>query len=455
MSVQTIARLADVPTLPPQQREAEQCVLGAVLLDNQALLIAADQLAKEFFYSTAHQEIFSAMLELNAVNEPVDTVTLAEALRKAGKLEKAGGVSYLAELVNMVATSANVRHHAAMVQDAAYRRAIIRTGHHLVSQGHNPEVSLDTLVNDAEQHIFRVAQGQLGGSVHELPKVMTETLDLVQAMAKRGDEISGVATGFTGLDKLTAGWQASDLIILAARPSMGKTSLALAAAVHAAVETRVPVGIFSLEMSRVQLGLRLLSLRAHVNLHGLRTGYRLRPDEWQKLAMAAGELERAPMVIDDNGTLSMTQIRGKARRMKAERNIGLLIVDYLQLIDGSEKESQQQKIADISRSLKLLAKELDIPVVALSQLSRSCENRNDPRPQLSDLRDSGAIEQDADVVMFIYRDEVYHRDTEDRGVAEILVRKHRNGPIGEVRLAFLEQYATFGNLEEWQPQHGQ
>lgn len=452
MTVRAVSRMhdQDLPTLPPQQLEAEQCVLGAVLLDNQALLLATDQLVPEFFYKTPHQEIFAAMQRLNASNEPVDTVTLAEALRKSGKLESAGGVSYLAELVNTVATSANIRHHAALVQDAAFRRAIIRTGHHLVSQGHNHEVVLSELVEDAEQRIFRVAQGQLGGSVHELPKVMLETLELVQEMAKRGDDINGVPTGFTGLDKLTAGWQDSDLVILAARPSMGKTSLALAAAVHAAVEAKVPVGIFSLEMSRVQLGLRLLSLRAHVNLHGLRTGYRLRTDEWQKIAMAAGELERAPIVIDDSGSLSMTQIRGKARRMKAERNIGLLIVDYLQLIEGGDKESQQQKIADISRSLKLLAKELDIPVIALSQLSRSCENRNDARPQLADLRDSGAIEQDADLVLFIYRDEVYHRDTEDRGIAEILVRKHRNGPIGEVRLAFLEQYATFGNLEEWQ-----
>ena len=318
----------------------------------------------------------------------------------------------------------------------------------MVSRGYEGTNQTDDLLEFAEREIFRLSQGKLGRSFLPVSHIIKESVEIVDRLYSRKERVTGVPTGFTGLDSLTAGLQPSDLIIIAGRPSMGKTSLALGIAEHAALRANAVVGIFSLEMSKAQLVLRMLSSQAHLDSHALRTGQLTRQD-WVYLTEAASALEQAPIFIDDSGNLTVQQMRGKARRLKAEHGLDLLMVDYLQLMEGRrDSESRQQEISDISRALKALAKELDIPIVALSQLSRAVENRKPPIPVLADLRESGAIEQDADVVMFIYRDEVYDPDTDEKGIARILVRKHRNGPIGEPQLQFHEQYAKFNNLEE-------
>jgi replicative DNA helicase len=381
--------------VPPQNLEAEQSVLGAILLDNAALNRSMEIVSEEDFYRTAHQLVYRSMVALSERNQPVDQITLTDYLRGTGELEQIGGASFIAELVQMVP----------------------------------------------------IAQGHLGGSFTPVSSIIQDSVEIVDRLYSRQEKITGVPTGFTDLDNLLAGLQASDLIIVAGRPSMGKTSLALGMAEQAALKGNAVVGIFSLEMSRAQLVLRMLSSQAHLDSHAVRTGQLKGPD-WVALTEAAGKLEQAKIFIDDSGNLSVQQMRGKARRLKSEHGLDLLIIDYLQLMDGkSSSESRQQEISDISRALKALAKELDIPVVALSQLSRAVENRTDKRPMLADLRESGAIEQDADVVMFIYRDEVYNPDSEDKGIANILVRKHRNGPIGEVDLQFHDRYASFNNLD--------
>jgi replicative DNA helicase len=434
--------------VPPQNLEAEQSVLGAILLDNAALNRSMEFVSEEDFYRTANQVVYRSMVALSERNQAVDQITLTDYLRGTGELEQVGGASYIAELVQMVPSAANIRYHCQIVRDKSLLRGLVRTATDVVMKGYEGITQTDELLEFAEREIFRLAQGHLGGTFAPVSSIIQDSVEIVDRLYSRQEKITGVPTGFTDLDNLLAGLQASDLIIVAGRPSMGKTSLALGMAEQAALKGNAIVGIFSLEMSRAQLVLRMLSSQAHLDSHAVRTGQLKGPD-WVALTEAAGKLEQAKIFIDDSGNLSVQQMRGKARRLKAEHGLDLLIIDYLQLMDGKgSSESRQQEISDISRALKALAKELDIPVVALSQLSRAVENRTDKRPMLADLRESGAIEQDADVVMFIYRDEVYNPDSDDKGIANILVRKHRNGPIGEVDLQFHDRYAKFNDLDK-------
>lgn len=437
------------PRLPPQNLEAEQSVLGAILLDNVSMAKAMEALTEEDFYRTAHRKIYQAMLDLSEHGEVIDQITLTEHLKTRGELESVGGAAYLAELVQVVPTAANIKYHCKIVRDKALLRGLITISTEVITRGYDGLAPVDDLLDFAERSVFSIAQGKLGRSFTRLKDIIKESLDLVDALHKKGKSVTGVPTGFEDLDELTAGLQPSDLVVIAGRPSMGKTSLALGMAQNAAIKHNQKVGIFSLEMSKEQLVLRMLSSEASVDSHALRIG-KLQKEDWWRLAEAAGKLEQAPIFIDDTGALTVQQMRGKARRLKQESGgLDLLIVDYLQLMQGrSDAESRQQEISDISRSLKALAKELTVPVVALSQLSRAVESRKPPIPMLADLRESGAIEQDADVVIFIYRDDVYNPDSEDKGIAQIMVKKHRNGPTGDVKLTFLDKYAKFGDFSD-------
>jgi replicative DNA helicase len=436
------------PRLPPQNVEAEQAILGAVLLDKEAMPKVEELLVDQDFYRTGHQKIYRAMLTLSERDEAIDQITLTEHLRGTGDLESVGGAAYLAELVAITPSAANVRYHCRVVKDKALLRNLISSTTDVLTRAYDAAESAEELLESAEQAVFRIGESKLGQGFYPLKDVIKESLDVVDELHKLGKSVTGVPTGFTELDDLTAGLQPSDLVILAARPSMGKTSLALGMAINAAVKYGQKVGIFSLEMSKEQLVLRMLSSYAAVDSHKLRIG-KLEKTEWWKLAEAASKLEPAPIFIDDSGSLSVAQMRGKTRRLIKEKGLDILIVDYLQLMQGRpDAESRQQEISDISRSLKSLAKELKVPILALSQLSRAVENRTDKKPVLADLRESGAIEQDADVVIFIYRDEVYNPDTEDKGIAHIMVKKHRNGPTGDVSLTFLDKYAKFADFSD-------
>ncbi len=434
--------------LPPQNLDAEQSILGAVLLENSALNKALEVIVEEDFHRGAHRTIFAGMIELADRNEVVDQITLTDLLKTKGLLEQVGGAAYVAELVQAVPSASNIRHHCKIVREKSLLRGLIRTATEIVTKGYDGLGESEDLLEYAEREIFRLAQGRLGRSFVPMHQIVKESIEIVDRLFSRKERITGVPSGYRVIDDITAGLQPSDLIIIAGRPSMGKTSLALGMAEYAAIRANLTVGIFSLEMSQAQLVLRMLSSQAFLDSHALRTG-QLTSDNWHALCAAADRLESAKIFIDDSGGLTVQQMRGKARRLKAEHGLDLLVIDYLQLMQGrSDSESRQQEISDISRSLKALAKELEIPVVALSQLSRAVENRTDKRPVLSDLRESGAIEQDADVVMFIYREEVYNPDTEEkRNIADILIRKHRNGPTGDRQLTFLEQYAKFADLE--------
>jgi replicative DNA helicase len=436
------------PRLPPQNVEAEQSILGAVLLEKEAMPKVEELLVDEDFYRTAHQKIYRAMLTLSERDDAIDQITLTEHLRGTGDLEAVGGAAYLAELVAVTPSAANVRYHCRVVKDKALLRNLISSTTDVLTRAYDGAESAEEVLESAEQAVFRIGQSKLGQGFYPLKDVIKESLDVVDTLHKLGKSVTGVPTGFIELDDLTAGLQPSDLVILAARPSMGKTSLALGMAINAAVIHGQKVGIFSLEMSKEQLVLRMLSSHASVDSHKLRIG-KLDKTEWWKLAEAASKLEPAPIFIDDSGSLSVTQMRGKARRLIKEKGLDLLIVDYLQLMQGRpDAESRQQEISDISRSLKSLAKELKVPILALSQLSRAVENRTDKKPVLADLRESGAIEQDADVVIFIYRDEVYNAESDEKGIAHIMVKKHRNGPTGDISLTFLDKYAKFADLSD-------
>jgi len=441
-----ISDISDV-RVPPQNLEAEQSVLGAILLDNSAMNRSMEILSDEDFYRTANQMVYRSMVGLSERTQPVDQITLTDYLRGTGELDQVGGASYIAELVQMVPSAANIRYHCQIVREKSLLRGLVRTATDVVMKAYEGTTKTDELLEFAEREIFRLAQGHLGGAFVPVSRTVLDSIELIDKLYDGKKKITGVPTGFTELDELLSGLQPSDLIIVAGRPSMGKTSLALGMAEQAALKGNAVVGIFSLEMSRSQLVLRMLSSLAHLDSHAVRNG-QLKPHDWVALTDAAGKLAQARIFIDDSGNLSVQQMRGKARRLKSEHGLDLLIIDYLQLMDGKgSSESRQQEISDISRALKALAKELDIPVVALSQLSRAVENRTDKKPMLADLRESGAIEQDADVVMFIYRDEVYDSNSNEKGIATILVRKHRNGPIGDVNLQFHAQYAKFNNLD--------
>lgn len=435
--------------IPPQNIEAEQAVLGAIFLEPQtALMLASEILVPEDFYRSSHQKIFQSMLRLADKGEPVDLVTVTKDLADAKILDEVGGVSYLSDLANSVPTAANVEYYAKIVEEKSILRRLIRTATSIVQEGYNREDEVDSLLMDAEKNIMEVAQRKKAGAFQNIKDILVRTYDKIEMLHNRKGEITGVPTGFSELDRMTAGFQRNDLIIVAARPSVGKTAFALNIAQNVATKTDENVAIFSLEMGAEQLVMRMLCAEGNIDAQNLRTG-NLTPDDWGKLTMAMGSLSNAGIYIDDTPGIRVSEIRAKCRRLKQEKGLGLVIIDYLQLIQGSgrNRENRQQEVSEISRSLKALARELEVPVIALSQLSRSVEQRQDKRPMMSDIRESGSIEQDADIVAFLYRDDYYNNESENKNIIEIIIAKQRNGPVGTVQLAFVKEYNKFVNLE--------
>jgi len=432
--------------LPPQNIEAEQSILGGVLIENDALNTVVEFLEDGDFYREAHQKIFNCMIALSEKSEPLDLITLTNELKKRKELEEIGGASYLASLVESVPTAANIAYYAKIVKEKSILRKLISTATEIVTQSYQERKDLEDFLDEAEQAIFRISENQVRPAFYPIKEIVKESFKVIEQLYEKKELITGVPSGFKDLDKKTAGFQNADLIIVAGRPSMGKTALCLNIAQHAAITSKVPTAIFSLEMSKEQLAIRMLCSEARVDSARLRSGF-LNESDWPKLTMAAGALSDAPIFIDDSAAISVLELRAKARRLKADRGLGLVIVDYLQLMRGrSGVERREQEISEISRSLKALAKELDIPVLAISQLSRKAEDRPGRRPQLSDLRESGAIEQDADVIIFIYRDEVYNPDSDHKGTAEVIIGKQRNGPTGRVDLSFISEFTAFKDL---------
>ena len=432
--------------VPPHNIEAEQSVLGGVLLDNDVLPSVLEILGGEEFYRAAHRTIFGAVIKLFERNEPCDLITLTNLLKSQKKLEEVGGASYLASLVDRVPSAANASHYARIVKEKSLARALISRATEIVATGFDSSLRVEDLLDKAERAIFQVSEDRINPSFFPIKDIVKQNIKTLEQLYERREMITGVPTGFVELDRLTSGFQPSDLVIIAGRPSMGKTALALNIARNAAVEAEIPVGIFSLEMNKAQLGMRLLCSEARVDSQKMRSGF-LSERDWPRLTRAAGTISEAPIFIDDTPAISALELRAKSRRLKRDQNLGLIVVDYLQLMRGSQgSERREQEISEISGSLKALAKELNVPVMALSQLNRRVEERHDKRPQLADLRESGAIEQDADVIAFIYRDEVYHPDSPDQGRAEVIIGKQRNGPIGKTTLTFLTQYTRFENL---------
>ncbi|MCD6139136.1 MAG: replicative DNA helicase [Deltaproteobacteria bacterium] len=434
--------------VPPQNIEAEQSILSAILIDNKVLPEVLEILSREDFYRESHRKIFQAMIELFEQNEPADLVTLSNFLREKGQLESVGGASYLAELVDTVPMAANVSHYARIVQEKATLRRLIEKAASITSRCFADKGDVDDVLDFAQRSIFAISENKIKPSFYALSDILTETYASIQKAYDNKVLVTGVPTGYRGLDEKTSGLQPGELIVIAGRPSMGKTALALNIARNAAVETGIPAAIFSLEMSKEQLAFRMLSAEARIDASRMRGGF-LNETDLARIIRAAGALSDIPIYIDDSPTISALEIRAKARRMKMEKGLGLIIIDYLQLMKGrSSAERRELEISEISRSLKALAKEVDVALVALSQLNRKVEDRSNKRPVLSDLRESGAIEQDADVIIFIYRDEVYNRDENNpnKGIAELLLAKQRNGPTGTVKLAFLERYTRFEDL---------
>ncbi|BDG37839.1 replicative DNA helicase [Parageobacillus sp. VR-IP] len=434
--------------IPPQSIEAEQAVLGAVFLDPSALTLASEILIPEDFYRAAHQKIFHAMLRVADKGEPVDLVTVTAELADTQQLEEVGGVSYLSELADSVPTAANVEYYARIVEEKSVLRRLIRTASSIAQDGYTREDEVDVLLDEAERKIMEISQRKHSGTFKNIKDVLVQTYDNIEMLHNRKGEVTGIPTGFTELDRMTSGFQRSDFIIVAARPSVGKTAFALNIAQNVATKTNENVAIFSLEMSAQQLVMRMLCAEGNINAQNLRTG-KLTPEDWGKLTMAMGSLSNAGIYIDDTPSIRVSDIRAKCRRLKQESGLGMIVIDYLQLIQGSgrNRENRQQEVSEISRSLKALARELEVPVIALSQLSRSVEQRQDKRPMMSDIRESGSIEQDADIVAFLYRDDYYNKDSENKNIIEIIIAKQRNGPVGTVQLAFIKEYNKFVNLE--------
>lgn len=431
--------------LLPQNIEAEQSVLGSLLIDHVAITRIATFLQPVDFYLPVHADIFASVLELYRASEPSDLVTLSDYLDRGGKLDQIGGLAYLTQLANAVPTAINIEYYARIVERLAILRRLIDAGSRIAAVGYDESHSAERALERSEEILFRVSQGRMAGNFQPISTILAEYYSKLDYIHEHRGHVTGITTGFVDIDKITGGLQASDLIILAARPSMGKTSLAMNIAHAAAARSKLPVGVFSLEMSAEQLVQRLLSMEAQIDSQHLRTGY-ISDDEWVRLGEAIGQLSEVPLFVDDTANISLAEMRSKTRRLHMEQGLGLVVVDYLQLMQGSSRENRVQEISEISRSLKGLARELRVPVLALSQLSRAPEQRPNHVPMLSDLRESGSIEQDADVVIFIYRDVVYNKDTDQPRVADILVAKHRNGPTGEVHLFFKETQTKFLDL---------
>lgn len=439
--------------IPPQNIEAEQCVLGGVLLENEAINNVLEILVPEDLYRESHRKIFTAMIALFEKSEPIDLITLTNILKSRNQLDDVGGGAYLSSLVDSIPTAANISYYVKIIKEKALLRGLITTATEIITRGYEDEEDVADLLDQAERSIFQISENQIKPSFYSMKSILKESFKTIEKLYESREIVTGVPTGFDEIDKLTSGFQPSDLIIIAGRPSMGKTAFSLNIARHAAVEKSIPVVVFSLEMSKEQLAMRMLCSEAKVDAHRLRGGF-LGETDWPKLTRAAGMLSEAPIFIDDTPALSLLEMRAKSRRLMADHKLGLVIVDYLQLMRGrglyhrgrTSMETREQEISEITRSLKALAKELHVPVVALSQLNRKVEDRQDKRPQLADLRESGAIEQDADLIAFIYREEVYEKTEGNKGIAEIIIGKQRNGPVGKVELAFLDQYTSFENL---------
>lgn len=432
--------------LPPQNIEAEQSVLGGIMLENDALNRVIEFVESEDFYRESHRKIFRAMLALSEKGEPIDLVTLTDLLKGQNELEEVGGSTYLSLLVDSIPTAANSATYAKIIREKSILRRLIHGATEIVTRGYESNADVDHFLDQSEKIIFDVAQKRIRQSFYPMKDIVMHSYKMIEKMSERQEMVTGVATGFLELDRITAGLQPSDLIIVAGRPSMGKTAFALCLASHAAIKKKVPSAIFSLEMSKEQLAHRMLCMEARIDSSKLRGGF-LTQSDWARLTDAAGVLSEAPIFVDDSPAMNILEMRAKARRMKKEYGLGLVVVDYLQLMRGLvQADNREREISEISRSLKALAKELNIPIVALSQLNRMVENRRPPKPILADLRESGAIEQDADVILFLFREEVYDRDTVNRGTAEVIIGKQRNGPVGEVRLAFLNSFTRFENL---------
>ncbi|OGP62817.1 MAG: replicative DNA helicase [Deltaproteobacteria bacterium RBG_13_53_10] len=439
--------------LPPQHLEAEQSVLGGILIENDAINKVTEILTPDDFYRDAHRRIFNALVNLSERDEPADLITLTNELRHLDQLDSVGGASYVAGLIDQVPTAANIEYYAKIVKEKAILRKLIETSTEIITQSYEDRGDVEGFLDEAERAIFEISEHRVKPSFYHIRDVVKESFRTIERLFEKKELVTGIPSGFRELDRMTAGFQPSDLIIVAGRPSMGKTAFCLNLAQYASIERKIPVAIFSLEMSKEQLVIRLLCSEAQVEGTRLRTGF-LNESDWPRLTLAAGNLSDAPIFIDDSAALSVLELRAKARRLNAEHGLGMLIVDYLQLMKGRTRvESRQQEISEISRSLKALAKELNIPVIAVSQLSRKTEERQGMRPQLSDLRESGAIEQDADLILFIYRDEVYNRseDNPNRGKAEVVIGKQRNGPIGKIDLAFLDKFTAFKELYKGEP----
>ncbi|HEX7066023.1 MAG TPA: replicative DNA helicase [Bacillales bacterium] len=433
---------------PPQNMEAEQAVLGAIFLRPESLSLASEVLLPEDFYRTAHQRIFDVMLVLSEKSEPVDLVTVTSELQDRHMLEEVGGVSYLSDLADSSPTAANIEYYSRIVEEKSILRRLIRSATNIVTEGYSSEDEVDTILDEAEKSILDVSQRRSSGAFLSIKDVLVETYDNIEMLQNRQGEVTGIPTGFSELDHMTAGFQRSDFIIVAARPSVGKTAFALNIAQSIATKTEENVAIFSLEMGAQQLVMRMLCSEGNIDAQRLRTG-RLTDEDWQKLTMAMGSLSSAGIYIDDTPGVRVSEIRAKCRRLKQERGLGVILIDYLQLIQGSgrSRENRQQEVSEISRTLKALARELEVPVIALSQLSRGVESRQDKRPMMSDIRESGSIEQDADIVAFLYRDDYYDKESEDQNMIEIIIAKQRNGPVGTVELAFIKEYNKFVNLD--------
>ncbi len=441
----------EVAKIPPHDTEAEQAVIGSMLTDKEAIISAIETLKEEDFYREDNKIIYSAILNLYNNSEPVDIITLKDELASMGKLEAIGGLEYLAELPEKVPTTANVDKYIKIVEEKSMLRKLLKTANEIISLGYDETQDVDVIMDTAEKKIFDTIQTRNQKGYVPIKDILVDTFTQLEQLYNKKQHITGVPTGFADLDYKTAGLHNSDLILVAARPAMGKSAFALNIATYAATRANVPVAIFSLEMSKEQMVNRILCSEAMVDSNKVRTGT-IDDEEWSKLAEASGVLSESKIFIDDTPGISITEIRAKCRKLKLEQDIGLVIIDYLQLVQGTGKRtvgSREQEIAEISRSLKILAKEINVPVIALSQLSRAPEQRPDHRPMLSDLRESGSIEQDADIVLFLYRDDYYNEDSDKKNVAEVILAKHRSGSTGTVELLWLGNYTKFANIEKY------
>lgn len=443
-----MAELLTQDRIPPHNLEAEQAVLGAIFLEPSVIVTATEILSPEDFYRVSHQRIFEAMVRLTDRGEPIDLVTVTNELDERDLLNEVGGVSYLTDLASSVPTAANLEYYAKIVEEKAILRRVIQAATHIVTKTFDESDDVTEVLDFAEKTIFEVSQNKATGNFKNIKDVLIDVYDNIEQLHHHKGDVTGIPTGFKDLDRITSGFQKNDLIIIAARPSVGKTAFALNIAQNVAIHARENVAIFSLEMGAEQLVMRMLCAEGNIDAQRLRTG-KLEEEDWSKLTMAMGSLSDAGIYIDDTPGIKVSEIRSKCRRLKQEHGLGMVLIDYLQLIQGSgnSKENRQQEVSEISRSLKALARELEVPVIALSQLSRSVEQRQDKRPMMSDIRESGSIEQDADIVGFLYRDDYYDKESEKENIIEIIIAKQRNGPVGTVELAFVKEYNKFVDLD--------